>query len=55
VKWRNEYNLQLQSGYLDPQNLAAKPSLPWILWIALAVAYVAMLGWALALKRSPTK
>jgi hypothetical protein len=51
MRWSKEYNLQLETGYLDPQNQSGHPALPWKMWIGLGVAYGAMLAWALSQKR----
>jgi DMSO reductase anchor subunit len=52
INWSKEYNTQLMSGYLDPQDTSDAPKLPWLLWIGLAVVYAVMLKWALSQKRA---
>jgi hypothetical protein len=51
MRWSKEYNLQLETGYLDPSNQSSRPDLPWKIWIGLGVAYGAMLVWSLSQKR----
>jgi hypothetical protein len=43
LNWDKEHLLDVLSGYGDPQ--AAGPSLPWILWGALAAIYLLLLSW----------
>ena len=44
MKWTQEQQLELQSGYGDPTAVA--PSWPWIMWGVLALIYVFLLVWA---------
>lgn len=46
MKWSNEYSLQLQTGYLDPQQAQDRPALPWAIWSALAMGYAGVLLWS---------
>jgi hypothetical protein len=43
IKWAQEHQLELQSGYGNPANVG--PAWPWMLWAGLAVAYAALLAW----------
>ena len=44
MKWAQEQQLELQSGYGNPNAVA--PNWPWIFWGVLAVIYVLLLTWA---------
>jgi hypothetical protein len=54
LNWSREYRVRVESGYYDPNNTADAPELPWALWSALAVAYAAMLWWAMSKKGKRT-
>jgi uncharacterized membrane protein len=51
MRWSKEYNLQLETGYLDPSNQSGRPVLPWKIWTGLGIAYGAMLACSLSQKR----
>jgi hypothetical protein len=55
LDWSKQYNLELQTGYLDPQNTSDAPRLPWAIWSGLGAAYGAMLFWSLSKKSSEPK
>jgi uncharacterized membrane protein len=46
MQWSKQYTTDLETGYLDPQNVTGAPHQPWALWAGLAIAYVAMIIWA---------
>lgn len=52
VNWSKEYQLRLQSGYLDPSDTNDAPSLPWATWTALGAAYGALLAWTFSPQRT---
>jgi hypothetical protein len=43
MKWSQEHQLELQSGYGNPADVG--PAWPWIFWAGLGVAYGALLAW----------
>jgi hypothetical protein len=51
MNWSREYQLRLQTGYLDPSDTNGAPRLPVGTWTGLGVVYVVMLGWSLSQKR----
>jgi hypothetical protein len=51
MKWSKEYTVRLESGYLDPHDIADAPKLPLKTWTGLGVAYVALLGASVFPKR----
>jgi hypothetical protein len=53
ANWNKEHNLQIQTGYYDPQDVHDRPNWPWKTWGGVAVAYGALLGWSL-MSRKPT-
>ncbi len=53
INWLKEYQLRLETGYLDPSDTSDAPRLPLGTWTGLGAAYVAMLGWSLS--RKPAK
>jgi hypothetical protein len=55
IDWSKQYNMELQTGYLDPQNTEDAPKLPWVLWSGLGAAYIALLAWSLNPKSMPAK
>jgi hypothetical protein len=55
LDWSKQYNLRLETGYLDPQDTSDAPQLPWALWTGLGVAYGGMLIWSLRQKSLPGK
>jgi hypothetical protein len=52
MNWSKEYQMRLESGYLDPAEMNDAPHLPWGIWTGLGVAYGAMLAWTLSQKRA---
>ncbi|HEY1684581.1 MAG TPA: hypothetical protein VGG19_07465 [Tepidisphaeraceae bacterium] len=46
--WSKEYNLQLESGYLDPHNTNGKPEMPWVFWSIFGAVYVGLIGWSVS-------
>lgn len=43
LMWAKANFLELLSGYGDPQEVS--PPLPWVLWGALSVIYLLLIGW----------
>jgi hypothetical protein len=43
MKWAQEHQLELQSGYGDPN--AVGPAWPWMVWAGLGVAYALLVAW----------
>lgn len=52
MNWSKEYQMRLESGYLDPSEMNDAPHLPWGIWTGLGVGYGAMLAWTLSQKRA---
>ena len=53
--WSKEYQLRLQTGYLDPSDTNDAPWLPLETWTGLGITYIAMLGWSLSEKRAKAR
>jgi hypothetical protein len=54
TNWSKEYQMRLETGYLDPSDKDDAPRLPWGTWTGLGIAYIAMLGWSFSEKRGAT-
>jgi hypothetical protein len=52
MNWSKEYQMRLETGYLDPSDTGDAPRQPLGTWTGLGVAYIAMLGWSLSQKRA---
>jgi hypothetical protein len=52
INWSKEYQMRLETGYLDPSDTNDAPRLPLVTWTGLAVAYVGILGWSLSRDRT---
>jgi phosphotransferase system glucose/maltose/N-acetylglucosamine-specific IIC component len=50
MKYSHEHLLQIESGYIDPQDISDAPKLPWLTWAGLAVGYGTLVAWPLMSK-----
>lgn len=55
LRWRKEWLVLVQSGYYDPQNTSGAPAWPWLFWIFLAAAYVALFAFSRGRKCPPPR
>jgi hypothetical protein len=52
LRWADEYQRLVESGYYDPRDLSGQPAWPWPLWLLLAVVFCALLAWSFRRKSS---
>lgn len=49
TNWNRQYQLNVQSGYLDPRDQHDRPRPPWAIWCGLCIAYAGGCIWAAAI------
>jgi hypothetical protein len=47
MKYEHEHEVQIESGYYDPQDTSNAPPLPWLIWGGLGAGYAALLAWSM--------
>jgi hypothetical protein len=53
MNWSKEQTVRIETGYYDPRDASDAPALPWRTWVAIAIAYGGLVGWAEVGGRSP--
>lgn len=53
LRWSQEYDSLIKTGYYDPQDLSGAPAWPWWQWILLAVTYGALIVYSRSRKCPP--
>jgi len=54
TQWSREYQLRLDTGYLDPNALAPRPSLHPLIFLALALGYLGVIALTLTRHSPPS-